>query len=120
VSKDTEWFGAFAHRQTETFMKLQRTSRQHPEIGSVSLRMLWIPVVASIFIVGFLALRAPQNEPAPVMAVATAKEIATQAHGASSDDATARTVMAAPDLPDESIVQQQALDPVGAGHDVAR
>jgi hypothetical protein len=120
VSKDTKLFGAFAQRQTENSMELHRISRQHPEIGSVELRMLWIPVVASILIAGYLALRAPQNEPAPAMAVATAKEMATQARSASSDDATARTVMAAPVLPAESIAQHQALDPVGAGHDGAR
>ena len=101
-------------------MELQNFSRQHPEIGSVALRMLWIPVVGSILVVGYLALRTPQNEPAPVMAVAAANEIATQARSASSDDATARTLMATPGIPAESIAQQQELDPVGAGHDVAR
>jgi hypothetical protein len=115
VSKDTELFGAFAHRQTENSMKLHRFSRQHPEIGSVALRMLWIPVVASILVAGYLSLRAPQNDLAPVMAVATAKEMATQAPSASSDDATAHTIMAIPGIPAESIAQHQALDPVGAG-----
>jgi len=96
-------------------MKQHRFSRQHPEIGSVALRMLWILVVASILVAGYLSLRAPQNELAPMMAVATAKEMATQARSASSDDATARTLMAAPGISAESIAQHQALDPVGAG-----
>jgi hypothetical protein len=120
VSKDTELFGAFAHRQTEDPMELHRTSRHHPDIGSVALRMLWIPVVASIVIAGYLALRTPQNEFAPVMAVATAKELAMRAPSATSDDAIARTVMSSPGVPAESIAEHQALDPVGAGHDVVR
>jgi hypothetical protein len=120
VSKDTEWFGAFAQRQTENYMELQNGSRQHPEIGSVALRMLWIPVVGSILVVGYLALRTPQNEPAPVMAVATAKDLATPARSASSDDATARPLIATSGIAAESIAQHEALDPVGAGHEVAR
>ena len=120
MSKDTELLGAFAHRQTEKLMKLRRFSRQHPEIGSIALRMLWIPIVASVVIAGYLALRTPQNELAPAMAVATAKDLATQARSASSDDATARTVIATPGISAESIAQHEALDPVGAGHDVAR
>jgi hypothetical protein len=106
--------------KTEKSMKLHEFSRQHPEIGSVALRMLWIPVVGSILVVGYLALRTPQNEPAPVMAVATAKDLGTPARSASSDDATARTLMATPGIAAESIAQHEALDPVGAGHDVAR
>jgi hypothetical protein len=120
VSKDTERFGAFAQRPTETFMKLHTTSRQHPEIGRVTLRMLWIPAVAAVAITGYFALHMPQHDLAPAMAAATAREMATQALRPAPDDTTPRTVMAAPDLPDESIVRQQTLDPVGAGHDVAR
>ncbi len=101
-------------------MELDRTSRQHPEIGRFKLRMLWIPAVAAIAITGYFALHMPQHELAPAMAAAAARETATQARRPTPDDTTARTVMVAPDLPDESIVQQQALDPVGAGHDVAR
>ncbi len=100
-------------------MKLHTNSRKHPEIGRVTLRMLWIPAVAAIAITGYFALHMPQHKLAPAMAAATAGEMATQALRP-TDDTTARTVMVAPDLPDESIVQQQELDPVGAGHDVAR
>jgi len=120
VSKDTELFGAFAHRPTENAMEMHRTSRQHPEIGSYALRMLWIPAVAAIVIAGYFALRMPQNEIAPAMAVAAATGLPTQGPRATPDSTTSRTATASPDLPDESIVQQQTLDPVGAGHDVAR
>jgi hypothetical protein len=119
VSKESEWFASL-NRQTEDFMGLQRTSQQHPEIGSVALRMLWIPAVASILIAGYLGLRSPQDERASPMAVATAKEMATPVLTAPPGEYAARDVETAPALPDESIAQQQALDPVGAGHDVAR
>jgi len=101
-------------------MELQKTSWQHPEIGSVALRMLWIPIVASILIAGYLALHALRDEPASPMAVATAKEMATPVQTVPSGESVAGDVETAPALPDESIAQQQALDPVGAGHDVAR
>ena len=42
-------------------MGMHGTSLQHPETGSVATRMLWIPAVASILVVGHLALRAPQR-----------------------------------------------------------
>jgi hypothetical protein len=120
VSKDTEWFGAFAHRQTENAMEMHKTSRQHPEIGSVVPRMLWIPAVAAMVIAGYFALRMPQQEVASAMAVAGATGLATQGFRATPDATTSRAVTATRDLPDESIVRQQTLDPVGAGHDVAR
>lgn len=101
-------------------MGLHRTSRQHPEIGSFALRMLWIPIVASIFAVGFLALRTPQDEGASTMAVATAKELATVVLTTSPGDATAGKVEAALALPDESNARHQALDPVGAGLNLSR
>lgn len=108
-------------------MRLHKAWPQHPEIGSFALRMLWIPIVASVLVVGFLALRTPQDDRAPTMAVATAKELATVADTApasdttaryftaSASDATARNVEAAAAQPDESIARHEALDPVGAG-----
>jgi hypothetical protein len=120
VSKDTELFGAFAHRPTENSMGMHRTSRHQPEIGSSALRMLWIPAVAAIGIAAYFALRMPQSEIAPAMAVAAATGLATPGPRATPVGMTSRAVTASPGLPDESIVQQQALDPVGAGHDVAR
>jgi hypothetical protein len=119
VSKDTELFGAFAHRQTENAMKLHRTSRHHPEIGSITLRMLWIPAVAAIVITGYIALHRPQHELAPTMAVAAANELATQAPSTSPVGTTTGTVVAPSELPDEAIVQQRVLDPIGAGLDIA-
>ena len=100
-------------------MKLQRTSRQHHESGSITLRMLWIAAVAAIVIAGFFALRMPQHEIGPAMAVAAATEPATQRPRATPDGITSHAVTASPARPDESIAQQQALDPVGAGNDVA-
>ena len=96
-------------------MGLHRRSRQHPEIGSVALRMLWIPVVASILVVGYLGLSAPQDERVSTMAVATAKELAAPVRIASPNEAPAAMLEAAPTSPDQSIAQHQALDPVGAG-----
>jgi len=101
-------------------MEMHRTSRQHPKIGSSALRILWIPAVVAIGIAGYFALRMPQSEIAPAMAVAAATGLATQGSRVTPDDATSRAVTATPDLPDASIVRQQTLDPVGAGHDVAR
>ena len=100
-------------------MKLQGTSRKPAEIGSVSLRMLWIPAVVVVVIAGYVALHKPQHELASAMAAATTRELATQAPGGLPGDTGARTVAAVPEQPDESIVQQRVLDPIGAGLDLA-
>ncbi len=96
------------------------TSRQHPKIGSVSLRMLWIPVVASILVAGYITLRPPQDERASATTVAAVKESAAPQPTIIPSDVTTREVDASPALPDEAIRQQQELDPVGAGHDIPR
>ena len=101
------------------------TSRHHPEIGSVALRMLWIPVIASVLVVGYVSLRAPEAEHPPMAAVAAVNELATAQRSGANDvttpsDVITREVDTAPALPDESIKRQQELDPVGAGHDIPR
>ena len=101
------------------------TSRQHPEIGSVALRMLWIPVIASILVGGYVWLHVPQDDRAPMTGVATANASAAAQPTTANDvttpsDITKLEVDTAPALPDESIRRQQELDPVGAGHDIPR
>jgi len=101
-------------------MRLHNTWPQRPEIGSFAMRMLWIPAIASVLVIGFLALRMPQNEITGTMAVATAEELASQGRNIAPADVTPRATEAALATPDEAIAQHQALDPVGAGHDTPR
>ncbi len=93
--------------------------QHHPEIGSVALGMLWIPIVALIVVVGFLALRTPHDS-APTLAVSAAHATAPVAPSPSPREAD----VASPDVAnagnDEATAAHVALDPVGAGHDVAR
>jgi len=99
-------------------MRPQKTSPQHPEIGSVATRMLWIPAVASILVISYVALHAPQDDRAPT-ALASAHAAAPVAWAAPSRDATPRWIEAIPAVADEALAAHEALDPVGAGHDVA-
>jgi hypothetical protein len=96
----------------EDAMGMHGTSLQHPETGRVATRMLWIPAVASILVVGHLALRAPHDGAAATMAPA--------AQAAQRADAAPRSRAAVPAAVDEATTAHEALDPVGAGHDVAR
>lgn len=95
------------------------TSLQHPEIGSVAMRMLWIPAVASIAVAAFLLLRAPHDNTAPA-AVGAAYAAAPAAQAAPSGGAAPQQVEAVAAAVDEATAAHQALDPVGAGHDAAR
>ena len=101
-------------------MTLRNHSLQHPEIGSFALRLLWIPIVGSILIVGFLGLRTPQDERASTMAVATTRDHAPSVTVVSPPESSARQIEAVPAMPDEAVAAHEALDPVGAGHEVAR
>jgi hypothetical protein len=101
-------------------MDQNRTSRQHAEIGSVALRMLWIPVIASILVAGYLILTPSRDGNAPTIAAATANELAGPQRTAITNDAAPRLGDAAPALPDDAIAQHEALDPVGAGHELSR
>ncbi len=99
-------------------MELHSTTRQHPEIGSVAIRMLWIPVVASILVGGYFVLRTPQDDGAPAMA--TARAAAPVTHTATPTDTTAPRLEATTAKSAETAAEHETLDPVGAGHDVAR
>jgi hypothetical protein len=112
--------GVLPNRQMEDAMGTHGTSLQHPEIGSVAMRMLWIPAVASILVVGHLALRAPQDGAAATMAPAASHAAPSVVQAAQRADATPRSRDAVPAAPDEATTTHEALDPVGAGHDVAR
>ena len=113
-------------------MGLHKASPQPQEIGSFALRTLWIPILGSILVVGFLALRTPQEGGASPMPVAAASENGPLMHAASTGDATLPRIAASTGdadlrnagtaaLPrDEAVAQHEALDPVGAGHDVSR
>ena len=101
-------------------MGMHGTSLQHPEIGSVATRMLWVPAVASILVVGHLALRAPQDGTAVTMAPAASRAAPPAVQAAQRADAAPRSRDAAPAALDEATTAHEALDPVGAGHDVAR
>jgi len=91
------------------------TSCQHPELGSVALRLLWIPAVASVVIVGYLILRTPSGDLAPS---------SVHAMTAVVPEASPPEPPKAPGVPstqpDAAIAAHELLDPVGAGHDVAR
>jgi hypothetical protein len=101
-------------------MDQNRTSRHHPEIGSVALRMLWIPVIAATLVGGYLTLTPLRDDNASTMAVATAKELAVPQRAAFTNDAAPRLGTAVPASPDDSIAKHEALDPVGAGHELSR
>jgi hypothetical protein len=120
VSESTEWVGASSHRKSEIIMRMHKAWPQRPEIGSFALRMLWIPVIASLAIVGFLALHTPQDERASTMAVATAKAATSNVPTVSPDDLLSHLLYAAPVTSDEALAAHELLDPVGAGHDPSR
>lgn len=101
-------------------MGMHGTSPQHPEIGSVALRMLWIPVVASILVAGHFALRSPRDGAAATMALATAHAAVPAVHVAPREDAMPKSLEARPNASDDATAAHEALDPVGAGHEVAR
>jgi hypothetical protein len=101
-------------------MGLHKNLRQHHEIGSFATRMLWIPVGVSILVVGFLVARAPQGDSAAVTAVATAHSASLVRGTTPPPDIVLQLPETALVPPDEAIAAHQVLDPVGAGHDVAR
>ena len=97
-------------------MQSGTTSHQHPEIGSIAMRMLWIPAVASILVAGYFTLQAPRND----RTMTAAHAAAPVARTAPVLNAGLRALDVEPAVPDEAVTAHQALDPVGAGHDVAR
>ena len=100
-------------------MNRHRSYQHHPEIGSVALGMLWIPIVALIVVVGFLALRTPRDS-APTLAVSAAHATSPDALSRSPRQADAASSDVTNAVDDEATAAHVALDPVGAGHDVAR
>lgn len=96
-------------------MQSGTTSHQHPEIGSVAMRMLWIPAVVSILLAGYFVLQA-QNDRAMTATHAAAPVVRT----APPLNAALQVLDVGPAVRDEAVTAHQALDPVGAGHDVAR
>jgi hypothetical protein len=102
-------------------MEQQRRSRQNREIGSFAGRMLWIPVIGAVLVTGFLAVHPLKDEQVATIAVSTAKAFAT----AGPDEITfGAGALPAEDAKapgeDVAVMEHQRLDPVAAGHDVAR
>ena len=62
-----------SHRKPEDVMRLHQNSTQHQETGTFALRMLWIPIVISVLVVGFLATRTPRDAPGLAIAAAPAQ-----------------------------------------------
>ena len=91
------------------------TSRQHPEIGSVALRLLWIPTVASVVVAGYLMLRTP-----PGVRVPSSAQAMTVVVRPARPPEPSKTLDAPSAQPDAAITAHGLLDPVGAGHGVAR
>jgi hypothetical protein len=96
-------------------MSNHKYSRQFPDIGSVAMRLLTIPVLSIALVVSYLLLRSSADEPALMADVApglmvapdealvapTALRAAPSREGAASRDA--------------AVVAHEVLDPVGAG-----
>ena len=49
-------------------MTLNRIWIQNREMGNIARRMIWIPAVLSLLVIGALAARTPHDEQRPVMA----------------------------------------------------
>jgi hypothetical protein len=102
-------------------MGQQRGSRHNREIGSFAGRMLWIPVIGAVLVTGFLAVHPLKDENVAAMAVSSAKAFATVGPDEVAFAAGARTAEVAPaPTEDAAVKEHEALDPVAAGHDVAR
>jgi hypothetical protein len=101
-------------------MGLRKSSVRHAEIGSVATRMLWIPAVVTVLVVGYLVARTPPDGSGQGAAIPSAHAAAPVARAAQSSGAVLPLPETAPVPPDEAVVAHQLLDPVGAGHDVAR
>ncbi|MGE5149085.1 MAG: hypothetical protein ACM3II_03095 [Rhodospirillaceae bacterium] len=91
------------------------TSRQHPKISTVAVSLLWVPAVVSVVVAGYLMLRTPPGDRVPSSAqptTAVALRAPTPEPPKATDAPSAQ--------PDAAITAHELLDPVGAGHDVAR
>lgn len=104
-------------------MSILHQSRQHPEIGSVALRMLWIPAVLVALLASYLALRTPgDEEPLGVQLTADVSADVLQAPdqpNVSPTGTRASTSVPAAVAHDPAIVEHELLDPVGAGRATA-
>ena len=101
-------------------MGLRKPSKQRAEVGSVAMRMLWIPAVTTILAVGYCVLRTPWDHDAAATTLVTARTATPDMRGAPPRDIVRQLPEAALVPPDEAVAAHQLLDPVGAGHDVAR
>jgi hypothetical protein len=100
-------------------MGLRKNLRQREELGSFATRMLWIPAIVSVLVIGFIGLRAPADGDAAAASVRSAHAAAADVRAVPSTNVL-QSKAASPTPPDEAILAHEALDPVGAGHDVPR
>lgn len=100
-------------------MGLHKNLRQREELGSFATRMLWIPAVVSVLVIGFVGLRAPPESDAAAASVRSAHAAAPDVRAVPSTNVL-QSKDTSPTPPDEAILAHESLDPVGAGHDVAR
>jgi hypothetical protein len=89
-------------------------SYQHREIGSVALRVLAIAAVISLIVAVYL-LRMPPGDGAP----SSAQAMTVVVHPALLPEPS-NALDAASAQSDAATTAHELLDPVGAGHDVAR
>ena len=100
------------------------------QLGTIALRMFWIPSVIAILIVAFLVARTPQAVVTSALTAAAASELGLPAPEPEtppvaqvrSDATTSRDVVRESPVPraeDESVTQIEVLDPVGAGRDAS-
>ena len=67
-------------------MGLRKPSVQHAEIGNVATRMLWIPAVATVLVVGYFVLRTQGDHDAAATAIVTAHAATPDLRRAPSPD----------------------------------
>ncbi len=101
-------------------MTPNRISIQYREMGNIARRMIWIPVVLSLLVVGALAARMPHDEQRPVMATTPIPAEAPVARDVSPEDPLSHLMYPATPSSDAALAAHELLDPVGAGHDTPR
>jgi hypothetical protein len=101
-------------------MTLNRIWIQNREMGNIARRMIWIPVVLSLVVIGVLAARTPHEEQQPVMAATPIPAEAPVARDVSPEDPLSHLMYPATPRTDAALAAHEVLDPVGAGHDTPR
>lgn len=100
-------------------MSHHKYSRQLPDIGSVAMRLLTIPVLSIALVVSYLLLRSSADEPALMADVAPALMVAPDEASVAPASLRAAPSSQGAVSRDAAVVAHEALDPIGAGNTTA-